>query len=103
MARIAVDRRLVGCLGLFEVQSKDVTCGGGLGRRHAERAAQCDGAQRIGRAERAGGHDLDVGRFTRVYAVKVNAEGGLAAVLCQILPVIVEVLLMTKYRLFLII
>ena len=74
--------------------------GGGLGRRHAERAAQCDGAQRIRSAERAGGHDLDVGRFARVYAVKVNAEGGLAAVLCQILPVIVGGILDAKADLF---
>ena len=70
--------------------------GGGLGGRHAERAAQCDGTQRIGRAERTGGHDLNVGRSARVYAVKVNAEGGLAAVLCQILPVIVGGILDAK-------
>ena len=75
-------------------------CGGSLRGHYAECPAQCDGAQRIRSAERAGGHDLDVGRFARVYAVKVNAEGGLAAELCQILPVIVGRILDAKADLF---
>ena len=50
---------------------------------YAECPAQCDGAQRIGRAERAGGHDLNMGALPGMAADKINAQRGAAAILCQ--------------------
>ena len=58
-------------------------CGGSLRGRYAECPAQCDGAQRIGRAERAGGHDLNMGALPGMAADKINAQRGAAAILCQ--------------------
>ena len=58
-------------------------CGGSLRGHYAECPAQCDGAQRIGRAERAGGHDLNMGALPGMAADKINAQRGAAAILCQ--------------------